>query len=531
MKLDTILIWISLLLLALGVSSCYDDESTYDTNIIPEVVIDTTGLPARHSVFFNHVMTLEPKVYKKGEPNAELEYLWRINAGSNDTTRVVLGHEPKLNAKITVSPNTLDYTLSLTVTDKSNGLQYYMYWNVFVSSEFGEGLIVADTKNEATSDLNLIMANEFTQGFANEGEDVTFTNLYSQSNGEEIDGVMCGVYYGNVYNKRRITAITPNSVVRLNPLDYQFLDMNDGAFYVPMKEIAPAYICNGFTSEYMVVNNKVAILSAQNSTKYGYPYSGDYEVKKYIAVNPSTYYNSVGGGVVYDEKHNRFLWLPYFYNSTPMVECKAFVSGAFDPNNVGDKTCLFADLGNLNDYYFVMKDRQVEKYYIYVIDGNTGGADNGKLGKQIYEISHCTNIQKAISFVFSPLENTLYYATESEIYAVMLSTESLMTELRYPTTPENSLTAAGEKITSLELHKGYGYATIGERVNEEGKTVKDQVSSTNRLLLMTTYNQNSKEGAVYTLPIKNLGAGVIAEDYVKRFGGFGRVLATYPQGK
>ena len=52
-----------------------------------------------------------------------------------------------------------------------------------------------------------------------------------------------------------------------------------------------------------------------------------------------------------------------------------------------------------------------------------------------------------------------------------------------------------------------------------------------RLLLMTTYNETSKEGAVYTLPIKNLGAGVIAEDYVKRFGGFGRVLATYPQGK
>ena len=94
-----------------------------------------------------------------------------------------------------------------------------MYWKVFVSSEFGEGLIVADTKNGSTSDLNLIMANEFTEGFKNEGKDIIHRNLYSQSNGEEIDGVVCGVYYGNVYNKRRITAITPNSIVRLNPLD------------------------------------------------------------------------------------------------------------------------------------------------------------------------------------------------------------------------------------------------------------------------------------------------------------------------
>ena len=71
---------------------------------------------------------------------------------------------------------------------------------------------------------------------------------------------------------------------------------------------------------------------------------------------------------------------------------------------------------------------------------------------------------------------------------------------------------------------------MGERT-EEGKVVKDQVGSEYRLLLMTTYNETSKEGVVYTLPIKNLGAGVIAENYVKRFGGFGRVLATYPQGK
>ena len=156
MKRNNILIWISVLFLALVFSACYDDESTYDTNIIPEVVIDTTGIPARHSVFFNHTMTLEPKIYKKGDPDAELEYLWRIDVSSSDTTRMVLGHEPKLNAKITVSPNTLDYTLSLTVTDKSNGLQYYMYWKVFVSSEFGEGLIVADTKNGSTSDLSLI---------------------------------------------------------------------------------------------------------------------------------------------------------------------------------------------------------------------------------------------------------------------------------------------------------------------------------------------------------------------------------------
>ena len=50
MKRNNILIWISVLFLALVFSACYDDESTYDTNIIPEVVIDTTGIPARHSI-------------------------------------------------------------------------------------------------------------------------------------------------------------------------------------------------------------------------------------------------------------------------------------------------------------------------------------------------------------------------------------------------------------------------------------------------------------------------------------------------
>ena len=80
-----------------------------------------------------------------------------------------------------------------------------------------------------------------------------------------------------------------------------------------------------------------------------------------------------------------------------------------------------------------MKDRQAENYYIYVVDGNTGGKDNGMLGKHIYNISHCPKIGQAVAYVFSPLENTLYYATDSEVYAVMLATENLMTELRYPT--------------------------------------------------------------------------------------------------
>ena len=67
------------------------------------------------------------------------------------------------------------------------------------------------------------------------------------------------------------------------------------------------------------------------------------------------------------------------------------------------------------------------------------------LGKHIYNISHCPKIGQAVAYVFSPLENTLYYATDSEVYAVMLATENLMTELRYPTSAGNPL-ATGEKI-------------------------------------------------------------------------------------
>ncbi|MFR7823840.1 MAG: hypothetical protein ACLU30_12090 [Odoribacter splanchnicus] len=64
------------------------------------------------------------------------------------------------------------------------------------------------------------------------------------------------------------------------------------------------------------------------------------------------------------------------------------------------------------------------------------------LGKHIYNISHCPKIE-AVAYVFSPLENTLYYATDSEVYAVMLATENRMTELRYPTSAGNPL-ATGE---------------------------------------------------------------------------------------
>ena len=74
MKRNNILIWISVLFLALVFSACYDDESTYDTNIIPEVVIDTTGIPARHSVFFNHWISEHADAVIPGHDNYFLTF-------------------------------------------------------------------------------------------------------------------------------------------------------------------------------------------------------------------------------------------------------------------------------------------------------------------------------------------------------------------------------------------------------------------------------------------------------------------------
>lgn len=521
MRTNIFKLFLGLLMLLLTMGACYEDKSTYNTELIGNIIIDTTQLPRRIFAKYGQVLKLDVTVTKESSPNAEFDFLWRISTGTYDTTRIVIGREEDLSARIMVKPSDFDYTLSLTVTDKANGLQSFIQWPINVTSPLGNGLLVMDS-NGNTSDLHFIMANEFSANVATELtiKPTVYHNLYSKTNGEGIPGVACGLHYNKgPQTFLAVTCVTDRSIVRVDPqMEYTVMDRDGGVFFVAPSVIAPTGICGGPDKAALVNEGKVCMHSGQNDTRYMSAFSGDYQVKQHIALHSDFSWAYCGAsGAVFDEKNKRFMLIPTITGmGAPMMVFKTNNGGVFDPNNPGELTCLYAGLSLERHWGFVMKERNADKYFVYEINGKS--RDTGSSGKRKIDISHAPEISESSSFTFSTIEDILYYTGKNKLYAIQLASNGTTVITCCDLQELNA--SSNEEITMLNLYRGPGFIKL------DGQITK----STYRILIIGSYDETTKSGALYSLPIRGLNSGQLDKTQMKRFDGFGKVLAASMQG-
>lgn len=71
------------------------------------------------------------------------------------------------------------YSLLYTVTDTENELTVTKRYYLYVTGQYEAGLLVADTKDEQTSDLHLIIGKNFNRNYSKHEDDRIFENIYS----------------------------------------------------------------------------------------------------------------------------------------------------------------------------------------------------------------------------------------------------------------------------------------------------------------------------------------------------------------
>ena len=158
--------YLLLLVLGYGLVSCYDDKSTYDTKEIPNVELDLNGVSETQYVAYLGKLHIDIPVKKNGTPDhPDLEYKWEIELSSSAGLREVLSNERVLDTIASMPIQASGYTLTLEVTDKVSTLKYYSVFSLVVESQFGEGIIVAHSRDGETSDLSLIMDKDISKGF------------------------------------------------------------------------------------------------------------------------------------------------------------------------------------------------------------------------------------------------------------------------------------------------------------------------------------------------------------------------------
>jgi hypothetical protein len=516
------------LLVSVLAAACIKDRTAVNVTPINPIKIDTAGIPLSFVVFQLDTLSLSPKVVKEGFNSEQLKYEWTMNAYQG--YKRVIGTQRALIGQITEAPSSTAYTLILTVTDTTTNLKAFFTWSVSVLSRFSEGLIVADTKDGLNSDVSLIMANNFTGSFLDEKATKIHRNLFSSINSDRINGLVKGLSYMNYNNAKYITLLTENSYVRLDPNSYKLVQKDQDLFIIAPDVLKPDAIqsIQLINQHEYIINNGKAYGRYGGTLQFIYPFLGDpkgYMCKKICGLQQPP---SNSAGVVYDELNNRFLLLPTMTSSTAPITSYPAVDNsnptpAFDPNNVGNKTCLFMQEGYNKRVLSVMKTRDFNQYYAYQL---VVGPVSGKMGYAMHDLSNNPEINLSKFYACSSGEEVLFYATDTKVYSTtLLVGGNTSPNLRYTT-------ESGEKITGMQMHIRGGTMYLPSLTAPNDYDQKLSMSSANRLVVLSTYNEATKIGKIIAIPLQTLGVGGLVSDpaYIKTYTGFGKITAFNFQG-
>lgn len=511
------------LLLATGLFSmmtaCFEDKSVEDFELVKPIQIEFWDTQATsQKVFQMDTLEIVPIIYKQGVKDEDLEFEWKIQG--NNAPETILSHKMVLKEQITIAPNSKAYELILTVRDKTTSLEEYARINLTVESKFGEGLLVADTRDEMNSDISLIMSRNFTRYLLDKNKKIHYNVYSSMNHGQKIPGLIKDIQSDVQSDSRVLTFMTNTDIYRIDPYDFVDWQRNNELFYVPLEEIHPVQLLKKDYGgdEFMIVNGKLHYRNASwGNLYYSYylftPDEADYRLSRMMNVG-SGYYTTPP--YAYDEAQNRFIQASS--RNDAFIQFIAQEPGLlFDVNNIGSYDAVHMDEGENSNLNTVLKAEDGSGYFVYAIQSKT--PDNGRnlpVGK--YDLSACTDILNAKAFLSSPISEDFYYATPDKIYALVLKSDqpNPVSDVRYTAKP-------GEQITGMMLWKGE-YQRMNVPDDSQPSGVREE-NAHNRMLVITTYNESTQEGKVITIPIIRLGDGTLETNqaFHNEYGGFGRI--------
>lgn len=510
----------TILALSLAYAACRKDNSSLDINKIPGVTFDTTGQSTLSVLQFNNLV-VKPKLNMEGVNESDLTYSWRITMLTNDTATAEIGRERDLDAVIGFQPTQPSQELRIiyTITDTKRELKYIMIWPLTVRSNFGMGLVIAETDGNGNSDLSHIMSPEVTLNYA----DVSVKhNIYTSLNGQGLQGEISRLKYLKMSGGASVIALTNNSITRVSAITYKMMAQNNGLFFNPLTGDKVQGIYGNYQNDIVILNDRMHVAWMELSPKWPIPLDYDVKMPGIMASNPFSI-NLGDPGVkytppvrvnFYEEEKGKFYYMRFLTtnqdrNAYPYTE---LAGQAFSGQNLPGKTNIAAGWTMDRGFLHVLKDKTSGAVGLYLLSGGSqdeyGNNFTHPLPLNHFDITSAPGIQNATLFTILDDQRVFYYASGNKIYAVMYGGSTPVVEERYSA-------PAGETITAMDIYRHPGYPLLDS-----------YIATNNKLLLVGTHGT---EGKVHFIPMKNPGLGTLDAANAKTFGGFGKVTAFGPQ--
>jgi len=418
--------------LCLAYACSYEDKTTYAGDPLPDIIIDTTGIPLTHIITREDTLVIKPKVSKEGVSPDQLAYEWlmTLDPGEDFSAAKVIGTEKELKYYVEDIPDASAYGLWYRVTDKTTDLQESILWKIQVDASSGQGLVVACTKDGRTTDFTIVQDSLFTFQYKDKETHQTQAtayrhDVYSKQNGKPFDGVVKWMFSQARYMDGRLTYMlhgaSRHNLFRINTLDYSILMEGKENFYDPFVVLDIEYygLVGGY---YAVLSNGGRIYGLQTErntatvfNKFALDVPGDYTSNSHI----SEYSNLAW----FDPERGSFFTTSGYINSysqvykftNPVTDGAERPIPGFDMNNMkGYK--LLAGGDTRQDHCFVLEKEG--KIGLYNLTKSARSPYNPRL---YVDVTDAPGIERATSFAFNPTEDVVYYVADNIVRAIIYS--------------------------------------------------------------------------------------------------------------
>ena len=537
-------ILLTALFTALALSSCYEDKSTLPDNPIDGVELNITEAEKIIRVGYKEQLDIVPNLTKNGKADdAGLAYEWAINLypGWSKSEFEVIGTEKELHTVLTNDVNNDCYYLRLLVTDtQHDDLQYSFLYQIYVQPSMTDGLLIADTKDGQTSDLNLVMNKQLTAWY--DKDEKVFRNLLSDKDAaypgliKSLAPASAGYYPGT----NLMWVIDEDGKTgAYNTEDYSLTGMDKCFVYQPEKVDlvmrAGQYVCAATDMGFFAVN-----YVNFTSSYFGWPtaaasgYSIDNGVYAAIsAASIGSNYSTYALAAWFCSEQDVFVSADINYMGAAAVE--------FNNPNKYDLSNKRAVCGGMSvdeiTPTFLLKDEVTGEYAIYVLsrqmdaegeydaDWNWTETVPAKpsaiKNEYVIPAEGKALLDKAVATSFAAMESILYVATEDGVYTINFAGAAATVN------SASQFTASGEKITGVKLYQQGQYITEYDNVANPDYPENggwEKLAWNNRAVIVTA--QKGEEGVVYVVPMIQLGTGNLDASAALRYDGFGRILAV-----
>lgn len=458
-------ILISLAVLPLLITSCYEDKGNYTYTVPDEVTIT---LPERIAALTNAgYIEFTPTVVSKldGEikaDNPDYEFGAKINySHKNDEDQTELwldiDEEKTMSVKYFAAVPANDYKLWYTVTNKKTGVTYSAMGTVSIGSTTYNGWMVLSNngpQNKARLD------NIFTNAEGNpqcaydllgpDAPEITdavglhfYPSIYSTN---DVFGKQESVYllsHSGSYRLLNSTLVTrPEYSIKnleyiLNPEEMPGEPIAMANVYVYSNSASGKLLLTDAGNLYKISSNTAGTCFEDPINTENGSITPAYKLAPFIGVGMNRPGNSATA-LLYDETNKRFLYW-YVYDAATLKPCKEPDSDAKFSYSPGmDLIYMESTRFASNVVYNIMRDNAGERH-IYAI--NMSGFGN-PTQEAVYDNITAPHFNDADKFAFHSQYPFMFYAYGDRIYCYNLTTGQVLDEISLP----------GEEITRIKFN-------------------------------------------------------------------------------